>query len=208
MQFDRCRDRGRRVLAMIAVLTVLSLCASSMSAAAAPVRIAPDFTLSDQNGQPFTLSHYRGRPVVLFFGYTHCPDVCPTILANLKRARDVLGGKAHDVVVALVTVDPERDTAAELRQFVTVFDPSFLGLRGTRAQLEPIYRAYHVRYAKLAENSAGYLVSSGGTSKPSTQGHFKIGQLVAHRLELSSNHSRLNKGPRLAFSDQHTGLPR
>jgi len=120
---------------MSAAVTVLSLRANCMSAAAAPVRIAPDFTLSDQNGRQFTLSHYRGRPVVLFFGYTHCPDVCPTILANLKRARDVLGGKAHDVVVALVTVDPERDTSAELRQFVTVFDPSFLGLRGTRKQL-------------------------------------------------------------------------
>jgi protein SCO1/2 len=152
-------DRRRPALVMIAVLTVLSLYAGCMSAAAAPVRIAPDFTLSDQTGRQFTLSHYRGRPVVLFFGYTHCPDVCPTILANLKRARDVLGVKAHDVVVALVTVDPERDTAAELRQFVTVFDPSFLGLRGTRKQLEPIYRAYHVRYAKLAENASGYLVS-------------------------------------------------
>lgn len=160
MQFDRCRDRGRwRALAMSAVLAVLSLRANCMSAAAAPVRIAPDFTLSDQNGRQFTLSHYRGRPVVLFFGYTHCPDVCPTILANLKRARDVLGGEAHDVVVALVTVDPDRDTSAELRQFVTVFDPSFLGLRGTRKQLEPIYRAYHVRYAKLTENASGYLVS-------------------------------------------------
>jgi protein SCO1/2 len=159
MQFDGRRNHGRLALAMIAMLTISSLWAGGASAAAAPVRFAPDFTLSDQNGKPFTLSHYRGRPVVLFFGYTHCPDVCPTILANLKRARDVLGKKALDVVVVLVTVDPERDTAAELRQFVTVFDPSFLGLRGTRAQLEPVYRAYHVRYAKLAENSAGYLVS-------------------------------------------------
>jgi protein SCO1/2 len=158
VQFDRCRTRGRRALAL-AVLAISSLWASDASVGAASSRIAPDFTLSDQNGRPFTLSHYRGHPVVLFFGYTHCPDVCPTILANLKQARDVLGERARDVVVALVTVDPQRDTAAELRLFVTVFDPSFLGLRGTRAQLEPVYRAYHVKYAKLAENSGGYLVS-------------------------------------------------
>jgi protein SCO1/2 len=120
---------------------------------------APDFTLSDQHGRAFTLSHERGRPVVLFFGYANCPDVCPTILANLERARKSIGPRGSDVVVALVTVDPARDTEAALGRFVGVFDPSFLGLTGTTAQLAPVYRAYHVRYAKLPGSSSDYLVS-------------------------------------------------
>jgi protein SCO1/2 len=148
---------GRRAVALIgALVTALSL---ALGRADAAPRTAPDFTLADQHGRPFRLSHFHGRPVVLFFGYAHCPDVCPTILANLKHARDVAGPSASDTVVALVTVDPRRDTPTALGQFVSVFDPSFLGLTGTRAQLEPVYRAYHVRIEKQAENTSGYLVS-------------------------------------------------
>jgi protein SCO1/2 len=132
---------------------------ADVQAANATARTAPDFTLSDQNGHAFTLSRHHGRPVVLFFGYTHCPDVCPTILANLNRARKVVGPQGADVVVALITVDPQRDNAATLGQFVAVFDRSFLGLTGNAAQLAPVYRAYHVRLAKQAENAGGYLVS-------------------------------------------------
>jgi protein SCO1/2 len=120
---------------------------------------APDFTLSDQHGHAFTLSHERGRPVVLFFGYTNCPDVCPTILANLEHARKSIGPRGSDVVVALITVDRSRDNSAALGRFVSVFNPSFLGLTGTSAQLAPVYRAYHVRYAKLPGSSSDYLVS-------------------------------------------------
>lgn len=115
--------------------------------------------MSDQHGRPFTLSHEHGHPVVLFFGYTHCPDVCPTILANLKSARAALGRKSSDTVIALVTVDATRDTRAELGQFVSSFDPSFLGLTGSGAALKAVYRDYHVRYVKGAEGPGGYLVS-------------------------------------------------
>jgi len=123
------------------------------------LRIAPDFTLTNQNGARFTLSHERGHPVVLFFGYAHCPDVCPTILANLKRALGTLGPAGAGVVVALVTVDPARDDGPALRRFLAAFDPSFVGLTGSKAALAPVYRAYHVRYAKQAGNAGDYLVS-------------------------------------------------
>jgi protein SCO1/2 len=126
--------------------------------AAAP-KPAPDFTLLDQHGRAFTLSRERGHPVVLFFGYTHCPDVCPTILANLKSARAAVGSTAADTVVALITVDPARDTKAELGQFVAAFDASFLGLTGPRAKLQTVYRAYHVRIVKQPQGPTGYLVS-------------------------------------------------
>jgi protein SCO1/2 len=121
--------------------------------------LAPDFTLTDERGARFTLSHQRGRPVVLFFGYAHCPDVCPTLLANVARALKTIGPAALPVEVALVTVDPARDDAATLRRFVTTFDPAFHGLTGTPAALKPVYRAYHVRYAKGAGASGDYLVS-------------------------------------------------
>ena len=152
----------------LTVVRLATLCGSLVAnlvapgaagAAGAAGKLAPDFTLSDQRGHAFTLSRQHGHPVVLFFGYTHCPDVCPTILANLKSARTALGRKAADVVVALVTVDAARDTKAELGRFVGTFDPSFLGLTGSAATLRAVYRDYHVRYAKQEEGPGGYLVS-------------------------------------------------
>lgn len=134
--------------------TVARACAADLSGAT-----APDFTLSDQHGRPFTLSKERGRPVVLFFGYAHCPDVCPTILANLVRAKASLGTAGSRVLIALVTVDPARDTPAALGEFVSAFDPSILGLTGRTARLADIYRAYHVRIIKQPGGPGGYLVS-------------------------------------------------
>ena len=145
--------------AAIVCFGFLNLVSTTALAATKVVHIAPDFTLSDQHGHSFTLSRQHGHPVVLFFGYTHCPDVCPTILANLKSARAAIGRKGSDIVVALITVDEARDTRAELGQFVSNFDPSFLGLTGTDAQLKSVYRDYHVRYVKQAEGPGGYLVS-------------------------------------------------
>jgi protein SCO1/2 len=107
---------------------------------------APDFTLTDQNGQPYTLSAHRGHPIALFFGYAHCPDVCPTTLAALAGARRKLGaaGSAFDVV--LVTVDPKRDSPAVLKRYVHLFDPAFMGVTGTESQLDPVYAAYHIQH--------------------------------------------------------------
>ena len=145
----------RAALAALAALFALGRGGTARAAQ----KTAPDFTLSDQHGRAFTLSHERGRPVVLFFGYTHCPDVCPTILANLKTARAAIGPKGRDVVVALITVDAARDTPQELGRFVSAFDPSFFGLTGSGRELKPVYRDYHVRYAKQTEGPGGYLVS-------------------------------------------------
>ncbi len=151
------RTIGRALCALAFVATLL---VASSVASATPHRSkdAPDFTLVDQHGRPFTLSRHRGSPIVLFFGYAHCPDVCPTILANLKRAREAVPD-ARDSVVALVTVDPRRDDTAELGRFVGEFDPAFVGLTGTSAQLDRVYRAYHVKVQQTLGESGGYLVA-------------------------------------------------
>jgi protein SCO1/2 len=104
--------------------------------------VAPNFTLVDQDRQPFSLSSLRGRPVALFFGYTHCPDECPTTLAHIARAIHSLGVPS-DVRVLFITVDPDRDTPAILRRYVRTFNPAFIGLTGSLGALEPVYAAYH-----------------------------------------------------------------
>ena len=123
--------------------------------------VAPDFTLTDQDGRPYMLSAHRGHPIALFFGYAHCPDVCPTTLSALARAKRKLasGGEAFDVV--LVTVDPARDNPATLKRYVRLFDPTFAGLTGTEAQLDPVYAAYHVYHQiDSGKGSAnGYVVA-------------------------------------------------
>jgi len=100
-----------------------------------PPRAAPDFALRGSNGAELKLSKYRGKVVALGFGYTSCPDVCPTTLAYLADARKKLGASAQDFQVIYVTVDPDRDNVALLRKYLEVFDPTFLGGTGTTAQL-------------------------------------------------------------------------
>lgn len=123
-------------------------------------RPAPPFTLTAHTGEPFNLHEQRGKVVLLYFGFTSCPDVCPTDLADLAAVRRELGSDADDVQVVLVTVDPERDTAERLQGYVTSFDPSFLGLRGTPAELEEVYKQYGVSAAKreLPESALQYTI--------------------------------------------------
>lgn len=136
---------------MKSVVPILALCAFTASAAEmrtgtfSPPRQAPDFTLQGSHGIDLRLSSYRGKVVALGFGYTHCPDVCPTTLADLAQARRELGAAAGDFQVIYVTVDPQRDTAKRLQQYVTAFDPSFRGATGTAEQLAEVRKAYGIQ---------------------------------------------------------------
>ncbi|MGH7709170.1 MAG: SCO family protein [Vulcanimicrobiaceae bacterium] len=130
---------------------------------------ATDFTLTDQDGRPWTLSQARGHEAVaLFFGYTHCPDVCPTTLAKLTRARRTLGREAQALRIVFVTVDAQRDTPAVLKRYVALFDPSVVGLTGPRARTGPVYEAYHVWHQVVPNSSsaAGYLVAHSSAIYP------------------------------------------
>ena len=109
-----------------------------------------DFALPDTTGKVRTLADYKNKVVVLMFGYTHCPDVCPTTMAELAQAMQQLGPDASRVQVLFVTVDPARDTAALLAQYVPAFNPSFVGLRpADDAQLAKVAKDFRVYYAKV-----------------------------------------------------------
>jgi protein SCO1 len=125
-----------------------------------PPRLAPDFSLQGSNGAPFKLSQYRGKVIVLGFGYTSCPDVCPTTLAVLAQARKKLGALGNELQVVYVTVDPERDDALHLRNYLAAFDPTFIGGTGSPEQLERVRRAYGIVATKkpMEGNQSGYLI--------------------------------------------------
>jgi protein SCO1 len=110
---------------------------------------AKDFQLTDHNGQPRTLGDFKGKVVVLFFGYTQCPDVCPTSMAELAEVRKQLGADGERVQGLFVTVDPERDTPEVLKAYMANFDPSFLALRGTPEQLAAMGKDYKIYYKKV-----------------------------------------------------------
>lgn len=143
-------------------------------------RFARDFNLTDHNGQTRTLADFRGKLVALFFGYTHCPDVCPTTMADLATAIKLLGPEGNKVQVLFVTVDPERDTAALLKQYVPAFNPTFLGLRPTTEQLKSLAAEYKVVFQKNPGREQGnYLMDhSAGTYVYDPQGRLRL--LVAY----------------------------
>jgi protein SCO1/2 len=153
---------NRVLLALLALSLALSACGSYefRGGVIEPPSDSPDFTLTNQSGQPFQLSEQRGQVVLLFFGFTNCPDVCPTALAEAAAARRQLGTDGEKLTVALITVDPERDTPERLGRYVRAFDPSFVGLSGTRAELEPIYKAYGVAATRreLPESALAYTI--------------------------------------------------
>jgi protein SCO1/2 len=116
---------------------------------------AKDFALTDHTGKPRTLADFKGKVVVMFFGYTQCPDVCPTTMAEMSAAMQQLGPQADQVQVLFVTVDPERDTQQLLAQYVPAFDKRFLGLYGTAEQTAKVAKEFKVFYAKVPGKTDG-----------------------------------------------------
>ena len=135
-----------------------------------PPREAPDFSVRGSDGAALTLSHYRGKVVVLGFGYTHCPNVCPATLAVLALAQRKLGTLSSQVQVIYLTVDPERDSAERLKQYLTAFDPGFVGGTGSAAQMAAVRLSYGVTAKQMgtgndygvAHSSFVYLITREG----------------------------------------------
>ncbi|MEP7294551.1 MAG: SCO family protein [Burkholderiales bacterium] len=110
---------------------------------------ARTLALPDVNGQQRTLADFKGKVTVVFFGYTQCPDVCPTTMADLAQVKKSLGADGDKLQAVFVTIDPERDTAAILKSYMASFDPSFVALRGTVEQTQAAAKEFKIYFAKV-----------------------------------------------------------
>jgi protein SCO1/2 len=125
-----------------------------------PPRAAPEFTLPGSNGAELKLSTYRGKVVLLGFGFTSCAAVCPITLGTLAQVHKKLGAQASELQVVYITVDPERDDAAKLKKYLTAFNPTFIGGTGTDAQLAAVRKDYGIAAEKVAGPDGSYTHSS------------------------------------------------
>ena len=152
--------RSAVLLSLSLALSVAALAAPSGPALKAgvfePPRQAPEFVLSGSDGAELKLSRYRGKLVLLSFGFSQCAAVCPTTLATLAQARKALGGDAEAVQIIHVTVDPEHDTAAVMKAYLAAFDPSFLGGTGQPQAMAAMRKDYGVVANKVPMGGGGY----------------------------------------------------
>lgn len=147
-------------------LVLLSLVACQPQNAATTKLVATDISgadfpvtlrLTDHTGKARSMDDFKGKVVALFFGYTNCPDVCPTTMSDLKQTMKLLGEQANDVQVLFVTLDPARDTQEVLAQFVPAFDPRFIGLRGTEEEIAATAAVFKIFSNKVkSEGASGY----------------------------------------------------
>jgi protein SCO1/2 len=156
------------VKSRLALLTLLGVAALARAAAPAadtlkagvltPVMAAPDIELAGSHGKRLRLADFRGKVVLLAFGFSNCGEVCPITLATLARARKKLGDAARDVQIVYVTVDPERDTAAQMKKFLGSFDPTFVGGVGTRAEIDAAQARYGISSVKNKNADGSYTI--------------------------------------------------
>ena len=149
-----------------------------------PVK-APNFALSDQNRSLVTLADLRGKVVLMFFGFTNCPDACPATLGTWKQVHELLGDDASRVEFIMITVDPERDTPEVLKKHLALFSPAFVGLYGSIEEIQGVASDYNIYFEKAESGSAvGYLVDHSSFSYViDTEGYLVLG----HRsYEISS----------------------
>ena len=167
------------IAGVLLVITLFSACSKSEPWKLKDIsNVMPDlqFTMTDQSGRLVHGKDFRGQVVLLYFGYTHCPDVCPTTLTTLAQAVRSLGADAKAVRVLFVTVDPKRDTQALMKQYVRAFGPEFVGLRGDQQQLEELTRRYRVKY---------------GLGKPDAEGNYEVSHSSAVYVFDREGHVRL-----------------
>lgn len=162
--------RAMKTLSLVAVVLgiLLAACTEPTRFHSADVSGADwgkDFALTDHNGKPRRLADFRGKAVVLFFGYTHCPDICPTTLAAMRDTMALLGDDAGRVQVLFATVDPARDTPELLAEYVPWFHPSFIGLWSDEATIAAVAKDFKVFYAKQPSTTpGGYSVDHSASS--------------------------------------------
>lgn len=178
-----------RNLWMLILLALLPACGqaklpSPFHAADVSAKFAgADFQLTDHHGKQRRLADFRGKVVVVFFGYTHCPDICPTTLADLAQARRMLGAVADRVQVLFVTLDPERDTRELLARYLPAFDPEFLGLYGDAQTTAQAAKSFSVTFQKQATTSGYSIDHSSGMFMIDTKGDVRLLAPYGQRAE-------------------------
>lgn len=147
-----------RVVVAIALLllTVAARAADLKAGTFDPPRDAPAFTLDSSAGGKVSIDQFRGKIVLLGFGFSNCTEVCPLTLHTLALARKQLGPAAADVQVVYVTVDPERDDAKRLKEYLDAFDKTFVGGTGSESELAAVRKTYGISAQKIAEEKGGY----------------------------------------------------
>jgi protein SCO1 len=123
---------------------------------AAPSAIGGSFRLTDQNGKTITDQDLKGRPFLVFFGFTHCPEICPTALFDISEIMNKLGPDAGKVNALFITVDPERDTPEKLKEYISSFNPRLIGVGGDAQALADVAKAYRVYYKKVPLKDGDY----------------------------------------------------
>ncbi|MCS0494309.1 SCO family protein [Ancylobacter sp. MQZ15Z-1] len=155
----------RRVLILLVAFVIgaaavvagtLALLPNSNSTVAAQTTIGGPFELVDEDGQKVTQESYLGEPMLVFFGFTHCPDICPTTLFEMSQVFDALGEDARKINGLFITVDPERDTPEVMKSYLGSFHPSIQGLSGTPEQIAAVTKAYRVYYKKVPTQDGDY----------------------------------------------------
>ena len=153
----------RALVLMLSLLTLGPAAAADTTSLIAgvfnPPRLAPDFSLRGSDGAELELRRYRGKVVLLAFGYTSCTEVCPITLGILAQARKKLAAAADELQVIYITVDPDRDDAPRMRQYLSAFDPSFIGGTGTESQLAAVRAQYGISVSKKMPAPGGYALA-------------------------------------------------
>lgn len=165
----RRRPALRHLLRLIPILLLMAMLSACGSQEADPSQFrgtmmpaavaAPDFALTDGDGETVSLSDFRDEMVLLYFGYTFCPDICPTTLAELAKVQRELDDAGEKIQVVMVTVDPDRDTPEKLAEYVNHFHPDFVGLSGSKEEIDAAGEGFGLYYQKNEGSEAtGYLV--------------------------------------------------
>ncbi|MBS4038714.1 MAG: SCO family protein [Hydrogenophaga sp.] len=174
----------RRTLLAAALATGLLAACSEQQGAAAPFAgiditgadYATGFSLNDHNGQPRTLADFKGKVVLVFFGFTQCPDVCPTTLSEIAQLKQALGPDGERVQGIFISVDPERDTPAIMKEYMANFDPTFLALNAPLDQLPDVAKSFKIYYKKVeGKTPTSYTMDhSAGTYVYDPQGRIRL----------------------------------
>jgi len=146
----------------VLLATALFILQPQQQQSAARVPIGGPFRLTSHEGKPFTDADLKGKPFAVFFGFTHCPEVCPTTLYDLSQDLEALGADADKLRIAFITVDPEQDTVELMKTYLSSFDPRIVGLTGTPEEIAAVAKAYKIYYRKVPTDS-GYTMDHSAT---------------------------------------------